>query len=451
MQDFQKGQSTVLILVFSLILILTFIFVFNTSKMLSERQQIKMLADRTAYATATRQARLLNLNAYINRIQIANQLAIAQGVSTASWAKYASKASENLSAITTLFPPVAAAFENMGEGLSQFSDGLGTYIEGYGIEVKAIEKLQDALNATSNLSILTTPQDFVNQSSSDYQANLILSQSKLPIRIIKQYQNNERQRMADVVLSSSDDFITNRSKNNVLPGFGVPKWSFFRLHKAGGTELVNLNEWKGVDTLSLHFEHMVFRHLRFKSVDTEIPVGWGSAAISNEGKDRAIRTGSYGGASGINPNARNRAESNRPSWDVKRTRSSVTGIGIPNFYELSDIQNKNPIFPLMVSLKKQKEHLTTVNRNSNFHVGTQLSLLDNYDDLNRNTLSNGDMRAITTAEVYFQRPWDMEVQQNRIDHEIGSLFSPYWKVKINDDMTLSQRAAAFIEAVTVYR
>ena len=39
-----------------------------------------MLADQAAYATATRQARLLNINAYINRTQIANQLAIAQGV-----------------------------------------------------------------------------------------------------------------------------------------------------------------------------------------------------------------------------------------------------------------------------------------------------------------------------------------------------------------------------------
>lgn len=451
MRNFQKGQSTILILVFSLILILTFIFVFNTSQMLSERQQIKMLADRTAYATATRQARLLNLNAYINRIQVANQLAIAQGVSTASWTKYASKTSENMSTITTLFPPVSAAFKNMGKGLSEFSDGLGTYIKAYGIEVKAIEGLQDGLNLTANINIFATPQEFVNQSSSDYKANLILSQSKLPINIIKKYQDRERQRMADVVLSSADDFITNRSKNNIVPGIGLPNVDFYRIHKAGGTELINLNEWKGVDTLSIHHEYIYFKRFRLRHGHQEIPIGWGSSAISNDGKDKAIRTGSYGGASGINPNARNRAESNKPSWDVKRTRSSVTGIGIPNFYELSDIQNKNPIFPLVISLKKQKEHLTTVNRNSNFHVGTQLSLLDNYDDLSRNTLSNGDMRAVTTAEVYFQRPWNMEVQKNSIDHEVGSLFSPYWKVRINDDMTISQRTAAFVEAVTIYR
>lgn len=450
MQKSQKGQSTVLILMFSLILILTFIFVFNTSKMLSERQQIKMLADQTAYATATRQARLLNLNAYMNRIQIANQLAIAQGVSTASWSKYAAKTSENLSLATSWFPPLSAAFENAGSGLNQFADGFGAYIKMYGIEVKAIEKLQDSLNTTANLSILATPQDFVNQSTSDYKAHLLLSQSKLPIDILKKYTETERQRMADVILSSADEFITNRSKNDILPGVGVPKFNFYRIHKAGGTELVHLNEWKGVDTLSFHHESIVIKKFRPRNKKTEIPIGWGSAAISNDGQDKAKKNGSYGGASSINPNARNRAESYRPNWDVKQTSNSSVGIGIPNFYELKDIQNKAPVFPLVVSLKKQKEHLTTVNRKSDLHVASKIALLDNYDELNQKSLSNGDMRAITTADVYFQRPWNMEVQQNSINHEIGSLFSPYWKVRLNDDMKPIKRAEAFLEAITLH-
>ncbi|MBF7683657.1 Tad domain-containing protein [Acinetobacter sp. B5B] len=450
MQKIQKGQSTVLILMFSLILILTFIFVFNTSKLLSERQQIKMLADQTAYATATRQARLLNLNAYINRIQIANQLAIAQGVSTASWSKYAAKTSENISTATTLFPPLSAAFESVGSGLSQFSDGLGVYIKAYGVEVKAIEKLQEDLNLTANLSILATPQEFVNQSSGNYKANLIKSQSKLPISIIKKYQDRERQRMANVVLSSADEFITNRSKNNILPGIGIPTWNFFRIHKAGGTELINLNEWKGVDTLSIHREYMYFKKFKFRHGHQEIPIGWGSSAISNDGKDRATNSGIYGGANSTNPNARKKAESYRPDWDVKRTRSNTSGIGIPKFYDLDDIKDKNPVFPLVISLKKQKEKLTTANRNSNLQIGSKLALLDNYDELNQKPLSNGNMRAITTADVYFQRPWNMEVQKNSIDHEIGSLFSPYWKVRINDDMKPLKRAEAFLEAVTLY-
>jgi hypothetical protein len=71
----------------------------------------------------------LNLNAYINRTQIANQLAIAQGVSTASWSKYAAQTSTNISRATSWFPPVSAVFSNIGTGLNYFADSLGIYIE----------------------------------------------------------------------------------------------------------------------------------------------------------------------------------------------------------------------------------------------------------------------------------------------------------------------------------
>ena len=60
--------------------------------------------------------------------------------------------------------------------------------------------------------------------------------------------------MAKVVLSSADPFITNRTKKDILPKLVLAPggWDEWRIHKAGGTELVQLDEWKGVDTLSLH-------------------------------------------------------------------------------------------------------------------------------------------------------------------------------------------------------
>ena len=242
----QLGQSTSLMLILSLVLMLTIIFVFNTSKLLSERQQAKMLADQAAYATATRQARLLNLNAYINRTQIANQLAIAQGVSTASWSKYAAKTSQNISNYTKWFPPVSAVFANIGTGLDYFADGLGYYIEGYGLEVALLEKAQSALNLVSNTTIINTPSEFADltqDSSSEYKVRLVTSASTFPAQIMKQYTERERQRMADVVWSSADPFITNRSKNDILPRLILAPggWNEYRIHKAGGTELVQLD------------------------------------------------------------------------------------------------------------------------------------------------------------------------------------------------------------------
>ncbi len=457
---YQSGQSTILMLILSLVLMLTLVFVFNTSQLLSERQQAKMLADHAAYATATRQARLMNLNAYINRTQIANQLAIAQGVSTGSWSKYAAQTSTNISRATSWFPPVSAVFANIGTGLNYFADGMGAYIAAYGVEVKVLETIQGTLNLASNVTILNAPQEFSDLVSenqhSEYDVKLIASTSKFPAQLIKQYSAQERERMAKVVLSSADPFITNRTKTDILPKLVLAPggWDEWRIHKAGGTELVQLDEWKGVDTLSLHHYYKTVSWRGVRNRHREIPIGWGSAAGSALGEDKAKRSGSYGGAASTNPSARGRAENNVPNyWDPRSNSSKLTGVGIPKFYELKDLSDKETIFPLVVSAKKSRNKLETVNRNSNLEISKQFTILDNYDELEKGTISNGDMQALTKAEVYFQRPWELEVANSNsrvINHEYGSLFSPYWKVRLNDDMEISKRTASLVEAITLH-
>ena len=455
----QSGQSTMLMLILSLVLMLTIVFVFNSSQLLSERQQAKMLADQAAYATATRQARLMNLNAYINRTQIANQLAIAQGVSTGSWSKYAAQTSTNISRATSWFPPVSAVFGNIGSGLNYFADLMGVYIAGYGVAVKTLETVQNTLNLVSNATILTAPQEFSDLASenshSEYDVKLIASTSRFPAQLIKQFSALERDRMAKVVLSSADPFITNRSKKDILPKLILAPggWDEWRIHKAGGTELVQLDEWKGVDTLSLHHYYKTISWRGIKNRHTEIPVGWGSAAGSALGSDKAKNSGSYGGASSTNPSARRIAERNVPNyWDPRSSSALLTGVGIPKFYELKDLNDKDTTFPLVVSAKKGRSKLETVNRNSNLRMSKQFTVLDNYDELESGSISNGDMQALTKAEVYFQRPWGMEVAAGDkvIKHEYGSLFSPYWKVRLNDDMDVSKRSLSLAEAITLH-
>lgn len=50
-----------------------------------------------------------------------------------------------------------------------------------------------------------------------------------------------------------------------------------------------------------------------------------------------------------------RAENNVPNyWDPRSNSSKLTGVGIPKFYELKDLSDKETIFPLVVSAKKSK-------------------------------------------------------------------------------------------------
>ena len=100
-------------------------------------------------------------------------------------------------------------------------------------------------------------------------------------------------------------------------------------------------------------------------------------------------------------------------------------------------------------MKKSRNKLVTTNRNSNLSVGQDFTVLDNYDALEKGGLSNGDMQAITQAEVYFQRPWQLEVSGNQINHEYGSLFSPYWKTRLSDDMDVAKRTLVNTESALV--
>ena len=63
----QKGQALVLMLAFTLVLSISMIYLFNTSQLLAERTQAKVLADHAAYNTATKQAQLLNAHCLSSR------------------------------------------------------------------------------------------------------------------------------------------------------------------------------------------------------------------------------------------------------------------------------------------------------------------------------------------------------------------------------------------------
>ena len=98
----QRGQALLAMLAFIIVLAIAMVYLFNTSQLLSERAQAKVLADHAAYNTAVKQAQLLNANAYMNKAKIANQLAVAQAVSVASWAKHFEPMPQNTSPINIL-------------------------------------------------------------------------------------------------------------------------------------------------------------------------------------------------------------------------------------------------------------------------------------------------------------------------------------------------------------
>ena len=164
----QKGQALLMMLGFVLVLAVAFIYLFNTSQLLAERTQAKVLADHAAYNTAVKQAQLLNANAYMNKAKIANQLATAQAVSVGSWVKHFQAMPQNTQAINLIpvvGPPVQQAITTSTQALQNLSPLPRLFIPVNNIATQSISIQQTALNNVSILAIRQIHEVTLNQSS----------------------------------------------------------------------------------------------------------------------------------------------------------------------------------------------------------------------------------------------------------------------------------------------
>jgi competence protein ComGC len=85
----QKGQALVLAVVCMLVFVIGVLVLFNTGQIVNKKVQLNNTADAAAYSAAVQQARAYNLIAYLNRAQVANEVATAQMVSIHSWMNFA--------------------------------------------------------------------------------------------------------------------------------------------------------------------------------------------------------------------------------------------------------------------------------------------------------------------------------------------------------------------------
>jgi len=100
----EKGQSLVFLLAFMASLLGVMLLVFNTGQVTTEKQRLVNAADAAAYSGAVWEARSLNLQAYMNRALVANEVAIAQSVSLRSWTAYLHRTLANINLVGEFVP-----------------------------------------------------------------------------------------------------------------------------------------------------------------------------------------------------------------------------------------------------------------------------------------------------------------------------------------------------------
>lgn len=489
----EKGQALVLALVCMLVFVIGVLVLFNTGQIVNKKIELNNTADAAAYSAAVQQARAYNLIAYLNRAQVANEVATAQMVSLHSWMNFAISGTDHFADavqaigvaldITVVGAEVGAELNEIASQLDELKDTLqelrDTMKSAFSIAILALSTANavyaDATRAITIAEIADIPsvvQTVIEQNtvkatgSTDKVASLnakslvllssqVAAANETYVKLYKvpssaspssnPHHTADADRYANVVMEARDGFSASRNGD------------FLFLHKRGGTDLVSYNRWVAEDTLNAKFD----LNLLIFSIHVNVPFAWGGAAAVRESSGASFANlaspdrgwtspydndrghyDPYGGA-GNNGNAGNtvRQQPATPSND----EAILTGYqGLQSYQDIaankavvpyaeSGSPDAGPVFSVLV-----EQPMTDVRTTSNVNG------LGGPPDLTvPDQAQNGKMTALASAQVYFDRPRQLTVFARADDHrELGNLFSPYWQARLVETPT-SIKSAIF--------
>jgi hypothetical protein len=425
-----SGQSLVLFLVFAAASVATLLIVFNVGQLTSEKEKLVNTADAAAYSAAITEARTLNFEAYMNRGIVANEVIIAQIVSFDSWINYLDSLAQNLDDVA-FWIPVA------GEILSGIAEVMGeakTIVDEASQPAVAVENgLAAALNAVVQVANGATypaayaaatqviAQNVTTFNGRTDPAAYLTNGGKAAVLFNLAAWSNfatvpkTPAVAAQVISDSRDGFSITRQPAPFPLQFTLPLVA--HAYKNGGTQLSsNYSRWDAQDKY-------VFG---LWGITKSCPFGCWQDATLAEGDSSASRTG---GTSG-DPYSR--------SW-MAVTNDMQGFTGIPALLDIKDrkaLTENTPNHPLALDFlievaKNDGDIKTSSNTADNMGVGAEAMP----EKVNNNRLS-----AASQARVYFSRPdsaadvtgsalFRSDASRNGYI-EYGSVYSPYWQVKL---------------------
>ncbi len=461
----QQGQALPLVLVFLVVLCVGLLVTFNTEQVVSKKVELTHAADAAAYSIAIEQARARNLAAYLNRARVANEVTIAQMVSLNSWLTMAHSTSEHFEklmkvvGILTSWLGIGEVLLQVGQVMDQLNNVLtqvrrALVIPGFNGAITGLDgmdfiyagaaqaALSDALSIT-NISLMANKvvQDNAPDASLTLGGRAVLVKNLAAANDQLQLYtpgrrngasgrtNEGGERYRNVVMASRDKFTRER------------KSGFLFLKSNGGTDLVDYDRWAAVDTFQFEFGVIKF------------PIGWGGTQAvegrrpsffpginGNRGWKSPYDNKTYKAYNGINSRrlAGKMVDGDPAGTEMgfKRNEAYFTGYrhGLsPAYYDVRseysrtpDGTRAGPIYTVEVGNDIGKVHTSTM-----LGMGS--------DDMRlQDEARKGQIRAVASAQVYFNRPhksYDLFRRsvwgkQDDDKFEMGSLFAPYWQARL---------------------
>lgn len=490
-----KGQALILFVISLLVLCIGVIVLFNTGQAVTKKVELVNAADAAAYSAAVEQARAYNLVAYMNRAEVANEVAVAQMVTIYSMTNYVLSATKNLKKtarnlsyalyilgiftegatvpIANAFQRVASILGNAQSAITNARNGMQTPFSA-GIRVLS-QVLNGAYSNATNLIARIAPADAAHLAKKIVEENtygkarigargviLLANQYRHAAAYTKRYSLAKRSanaggadRFANVVMEARDGFSRERSAETA---FGAIK-------KRGGTDIVTSSKgnhyydsFVAADTLNFYVR--IPWWLGGGKID--LPLAWGGAAATNQihfgfsrvalqgyrhGRgwdspyttERRLHVARYGGA--VDNHRAGRNVRNDPA--VGQTSKGWLK-GYVGLHDYDDIVDDKATVPYFNGKSAKQNGVNALDVGPLFTVAIEqrtntVRTSDSVEGVGgppdfevHDTTIKGNMTALSSAQVYFDRPrglFDNIIDSRR---EIGSLFSPYWQARLVD-------------------
>jgi len=470
----ERGQALVLALLSMLVFVVGVLVLFNTGQAVNKKVQLNNTADAAAYSAAVQQARAYNLIAYLNRAQVANEVATAQIVSLHSWMNFAISGTDHfadavqaigvLLDISVVGAEVGVELNEIATQLGEVKDGMQKLRDGmkqaFSVAILGLSEANVAYAEATRLVSLTEvgdipaivqkviTQNAVTANGSADKAASLSAKSLILLGTQAAAANEKYARLYKVPRSSSPSSNpahtadADRYANVVMEardGFSAKRdGNILFLHKRGGTDMVSYNRWVSIDTLNA------------KGGPINVPMAWGGAAAVKSSSGAAFAnladpdkgwTSPYDNDRGhYDPfgGAGNNGISSRVARSQPATPSNDAAIltnyqGLQSYEDIaankavvpytdSGNPDAGPVFTVLV-----EQPMSEVRTSSNIKIGGPPDLQA------PDKAQNNKMSALASAQVYFDRPRMLTVFRRADDHrELGSLFSPYWQARLVD-------------------
>ncbi|MFT3904957.1 MAG: pilus assembly protein TadG-related protein [Steroidobacteraceae bacterium] len=425
----QRGAVLLVMLALTAMLCGCLLLVFNVGQQVSAKARLIGAADSAALSAAVWEARSLNLQAYMNRAIVANEVAIGQFVSLQSWSRYMDRLLTNSALVTSWVPYLGEALEALSgvwrgvdRALQSTLPPMEVVVSVWNTDMLARAEVLAQQQAALVAQQIThqVAQDNVAAAEQSAAAPLLAARNLAAFEALTRTytaEGSQRQRLRTLVMNSRDGFTARRNWSESLAGL-------VSLEKRGGTDLIRYDAWRGLDDLSLHTASWLG--------DAEAPLVWGGAEFRQSVDN--LR-GSHGGSWSRNPRSTRRANRSRVIRAGYRGLSAYRDIAQPA--QRTGLQARW-VVELQQSARSVGTSETTLNGAGSVAPGHATHVW-------QPTYPQDRLYALGAAHVFYQRP----VARRDGRSEYPSLFNPYWEARLAPVNAADRQLAAFSKGLSV--